>query len=221
VASLICGYAARFGAAADLKAFTEEIAPGAFATALRRSDRVVLLWNHDPSALLASTTSGTLHLREDRNGLYFEATLPDDDLGERIAGLIERGDVVGCSFAFEGPRSEWTERDGRPHRIIRDVGQLWDVSAVTWPAYPATSVTVAGRSRMGTAPSLAALRVGGRRVIGRAWHRTPDGRWLARDVLEGDPEPTLGSERHQLQLARMRQRLELMRRRLPPAAVTS
>ena len=57
---------------------------------------------------------------------------------------IRRGDVDQMSFSFEVlPDGEEWERDGEEHllRKLRRV-RLFEVSPVTFPAYPATSVSV-------------------------------------------------------------------------------
>jgi HK97 family phage prohead protease len=139
--------------------FRERIAKGAFKRILRTNPDVVLLFNHDTNQVLGRTTSGTLRLREDDNGLAFDADLPDTTAGRDVYKSIERGDLNGCSFAFQlGERMEdWEEEEiedeedkgirGKLKRMakcivrtIRDFSNLYDVSIVTNPAYPGTTV---------------------------------------------------------------------------------
>lgn len=115
------------------------MAPGAFRKSLGRDD-VRLLVNHDANLLLARSTSGTLRLREDSIGLLTEAEL---DLGQTYAAdlaiAMRRGDLDGMSFAFELVQDQWEVlKDGTDLRTLLEV-KLWDVSAVTYPAYPTSN----------------------------------------------------------------------------------
>src|SRR5262245_38545485 len=56
--------------------FREQIAHGAFDSALRRRDDVRCLLNHDVSALLGRASSGTLALSTDYKGLFYRVSLP-------------------------------------------------------------------------------------------------------------------------------------------------
>jgi phage head maturation protease len=59
--------------------------------------------------------------------------------------LVRRGDLYGASFAFSvAPGGEsWTqEADGSAVRTVSEVGNLYDVSVVTRPAYPQSSAAL-------------------------------------------------------------------------------
>lgn len=125
--------------------FEEKIAPGAFTRALAEEQDVRLLFNHDPNLLLARTSSGTLALSENRKGLKVDADLPDTQLARDLTVLMERGDVTQMSFAFIVRDEERSEKEDdkevRVMRTVKDV-DLYDVSAVTYPAYDKTSISV-------------------------------------------------------------------------------
>jgi Escherichia/Staphylococcus phage prohead protease len=127
-------------------AFREVIAPGAFADAIASSD-VRGLFNHDANYVLGRTRSGTLRLSEDRQGLAYEIDPPDTVVGRDMVTLIQRGDIDGSSFAFTvAPDGDaWQHPGGGklPLRTISRVSELFDVSPVTYPAYPTASVAVA------------------------------------------------------------------------------
>jgi hypothetical protein len=56
---------------------------------------------------------------------------------------MERGDLNQMSFAFTVIDEEWIEKKGElPIRIIKEVDPLYDVSIVTFPAYPTTDAKV-------------------------------------------------------------------------------
>jgi hypothetical protein len=142
------GYAARYSSASsDLGGFREVLAPGAFDKVLSRRAKsdVILAFNHNPDHLLARTSSKTLRLASDEKGLKFSADPPDTQLARDIAELMKRGDLTGASFAFTvSPKNEaWsTDERGNSIRTIREVSELFDVSIVTTPAYPATSIAM-------------------------------------------------------------------------------
>jgi hypothetical protein len=143
---VISGYAAVFHAMSeDLGGFREVILPGAFDEALKASD-IRALFNHDPSQIVARTKNGTLSVWEDDKGLRYEFT-PNmkTQAGRDLVELVKRGDVDQSSFAFsmDGGIEEWDDSGDVPVRRIVKVGRLYDVSPVTYPAYPATEVQVA------------------------------------------------------------------------------
>ncbi len=134
----LAGYAAKFDSASVPLPFIERIAPGAFRKTLTETPDVRLLVNHE-GLPLARTKNGTLRLYEDEVGLRFEADLPDTQQAKDLYALIERGDVDQMSFAFRVIRQKWNP--DRTERTLTEVSLAdGDVSVVTYPAYPATSV---------------------------------------------------------------------------------
>lgn len=147
----VIGHAAVFNdLSEDLGVFDpwyERIAPGAFRDVLKRKPDVRALFNHDPNLVLARTKNGTLHLAEDSDGLQYRAEVPAGlSYGEDLRILLDRGDVDQSSFAFRVGESRWDEEenpddvDGDPVliRTITKFSDLFDVSPVTYPAYPTT-----------------------------------------------------------------------------------
>jgi len=138
----LAGYAAVFNSLSeDLGWFREQIKPGAFANSIKTSD-IRALWNHNPDYVLGSNRAGTLILEEDEKGLRIEITPPDTTWAKDLMQSISRGDVDQMSFGFRTKQDEWDERD--PKNVIRTLLEvdLFDVSPVTYPAYPATSIGV-------------------------------------------------------------------------------
>ncbi len=137
----IGGYAAVFNRlSVVLWGFREEIAPGAFAASLQNDIRA--LWNHDMAQVLGRTTNQTLRLSEDGTGLAFELDLPDTQMGRDAHTLIARGDVSQMSFGFRllPDGEEWRIDDaGQYIRRLTNI-DLMEISPVTFPAYPDTSV---------------------------------------------------------------------------------
>lgn len=143
-APVIEGHAAVFGRKADIFGFTEEIAKGAFKDAIVNDD-VRALVNHDANYVLGRNRSKTLELREDEVGLFTAIKPPDAQWSRDLMTSMERGDINQMSFGFRTIEDEWKTVDGKPHRTIKRV-QLFDVSVVTFPAYPQTDAQVAQRS---------------------------------------------------------------------------
>jgi HK97 family phage prohead protease len=121
----------------DLGGFQEMFLPGAFADCLAKNPDVRCLWNHDSSNVLGRTTAGTLRLKDDALGLHFECDLPSTSAGQDARVSIERGDVTQCSFAFVPTRQRWVDNGNRREIHAAD---LFEVSPVTFPAYPQSSV---------------------------------------------------------------------------------
>jgi HK97 family phage prohead protease len=132
------GYAAVFNEASVPLPFIETIAPGAFRKTLSETPDVRLLINHE-GLPLARTKNGTLTLTEDDRGLYMDAIIADTTEGRDLYKLVERGDVDQMSFAFRVIRQKYNE--DRSQRTLTEVSLAdGDVSVVTYPAYPTTSV---------------------------------------------------------------------------------
>lgn len=144
---VIRGYAALYDVETDLGYCREVIRPGAFTAALKRDD-VRALFNHDPSFVLGRTKSGTLLLDEDARGLPVVIVPPDATWARDLIASMQRGDVNQMSFAFSVNEETWLkEREYEtPLRELLDV-TLYDVSVVTFPAYPETSAQVRAAAR--------------------------------------------------------------------------
>lgn len=142
----LSGHAAVFDRAADIGGwFTEIVRPGAFARAIREGQDVALLYNHNPDTVMARTANGTLTLREDAVGLWFEAELdPNDPDAQRVVAKVERGNVSQGSFAFDVVSETWHNDQTPPLRELIDLN-VYDVSPVTYPAYSDTEVFARGR----------------------------------------------------------------------------
>jgi HK97 family phage prohead protease len=122
--------------------FSERFEKGAFKESINGGADVRYLFNHNPDAVLARTKSGTLSLGEDATGLTVEADLAPTSIGRDLAILMERGDVNQMSVGMQVLEDRWDEVEGgdgnlyERRTIIR--AKLFDVSAVTYPAYEET-----------------------------------------------------------------------------------
>ena len=139
-ALIVEGYAAVFNQETNIGGqFIERIAPGAFTEAVGR-DEVVFLFNHDSDTVMARTSAGNLDLSEDEKGLRIVARLDSADPDvQRTTVKMRNGNVNKMSFAFLADGEEWADNGGLPVRTVTRAS-LFDVSAVTDPAYKGTEI---------------------------------------------------------------------------------
>jgi len=139
---VVTGYAAMFNEpSSPMLGFREMVAPGAFARSLSEGADVRALWNHDDNYVMGRSASGTLRLEEDDKGLKFEIDPPDTQWMRDHMVTLKRGDVSQSSFGFSIIESDTEVHDGEEYVVLRDV-ELFDVSPVTYPAYPQTESEV-------------------------------------------------------------------------------
>ena len=134
----LTGYIAKWDSPTVVGDFTEVIRRGAFASSLASGADVLCLADHDYSRVLGRTRSGTLSLAEDDTGLSFALDLPDTQAGRDLATLAQRGDLGGCSFAFNVPTGgdHWNGNTRELRNVLLD-----EVSIVqSRPAYGTTEV---------------------------------------------------------------------------------
>ena len=146
---IITGYAALFDTLSEplgggLFSFREKIRPGAFKRTLAEGADVRALVDHDPSKVIGRRKNNTLEVAEDKRGHKVVITPPDTQVGRDIVTSIQRGDVDQMSFGFMVREQVWQEFEDPDKTDIRELVDvdLFDVSAVTFPAYTDTSVAV-------------------------------------------------------------------------------
>ena len=138
--NVVVGYASVFNTLSnDLGNFKEIISPDAFEG--RLNDDVRFLINHE-GLPLARTTNDTLKLTTDETGLRYEAKVANTSLGRDLLELMRNGTINQSSFAFVVDDDSWEVKDGVNVRTINKVSRLYDVSAVTYPAYEEASVAL-------------------------------------------------------------------------------
>jgi len=180
----LVGYAARFNSPSKpipsgaRGSFTEILKRGCFTRVLASNPDVKCLYNHQESSILGRTKSGTLTLEQDDRGLQFRCQLDKSNSDHRnIYGLVRRGDLNECSFAFncgDVDDDTWDlDDDGQARRTIRNVSGLYDVSVVASPAYSNTSVSARNTD---AGLELFELR---QRLAAQGVQITNDAEWLA------------------------------------------
>lgn len=104
---------------------------------------VIFQLNHD-GAPLARQRNGSLKVGVDSHGGWCEADLGGCREGRDLYESIKNGLVVEMSFGFTiaDDGFEWEEgEDGSIHSRITHVNRVYDVSAVSIPANPNTSIS--------------------------------------------------------------------------------
>jgi HK97 family phage prohead protease len=141
------GYAALFEKPTVIGGWFEEVVEKGFFDDVL-SDDIRCLFNHDANQILARCYKGkgTLEVGIDEKGLWYRFITPDRQYALDLADAIDKGDVSESSFSFVPKEEEWVKREGKMdlRRLIK-CKILYDVSPVTFAAYPDT--TVAKRSR--------------------------------------------------------------------------
>lgn len=118
--------------------YYEIIAPGALDNADLRD--VPFKYNHSNNMMImARTRNKTLQLMPDNKGLFIRANLINNTQGNDLYKLIKRGDIDKMSFAFTVDKEEY-DRETRTRKIL-SFKKIWDVSAVSEPAYDGTSIS--------------------------------------------------------------------------------
>jgi HK97 family phage prohead protease len=150
--SIIEGHAAVFNQwSEDLGGFTERVLPGAF-TGTIQTDDIRALFNHDSNLVLGRNRAGTLDLSEDKQGLAYRIKAPGTTYARDLLESIDRGDITQNSFGFSTLDDNWFTEPGDPQasnygplafnnrRELKEV-KLYDISPVTFPAYPQTDLS--------------------------------------------------------------------------------
>lgn len=135
------GYAAVFDAPdvmyeVDGIKYSETIQRGAFDEAQMQD--VVLNFEHKGKPL-ARTKNGTLRLTVDDHGLKAVADLSSTAESRSLYDEIKAGLIDKMSFAFTVSRDSYDKATRT--RSILGIKRLFDVAAVTWPAYQSTAIT--------------------------------------------------------------------------------
>ena len=142
----VSGYAVRFESESVNMGFVEIIHRGAITDETIKSSDVFALLNHNENTVLARCNRGTgsLSLKVDNDGVFYEFEAPNTANGEELLEHIRRGEISQSSFAFtvstEDGAEKWTKRsDGIIVREIFKIERLFDISPVYQPAYTETT----------------------------------------------------------------------------------
>lgn len=157
--SIVEGRPIVFGEYADIGGwFRETIDRGALDETDLTDVRLCL--NHDTGFVYArsrrNNPSSTMQLMTDPNGLTFKASLDtkNSPKARDLFTAIQRGDLDKMSFMFSVKEDRWEDLESDyPTRHITKIGTVVEVSAVTFPAYEATSIDARGKEALESARS--------------------------------------------------------------------
>ena len=134
----------------DLGGFREKFAPTAFDGLVDRKANdprgkldAPFLLDHQSHLITGRTSNGRLEIRKGLRGLEYTHTPIQTSTGRDLVMLVEDLTITGASFAFtSAPDGEtWTEDEkGNVTRTVFRASGLFDISAVTYPAYPQSTV---------------------------------------------------------------------------------
>lgn len=148
-----------FGQRADIGGWFEEIIDQGALDATDLTD-VRLCLNHDTSFVYArsrrNNPNSTMQLFVDPEGLRIKANLDikESAASKDLYSAISRGDIDKMSFMFSVKEEKWDNLDTEyPTRHITKIGTVVEVSAVTFPAYEATTINARGKDALDSARS--------------------------------------------------------------------
>lgn len=157
---IIEGYAIVYDSMTDLGYFDEIIEAGALEGANLKDVR--LLVNHDTTMIPLARSrnnneNSTMQLIVDKKGLFVRIKLDIENNSDarNLYSAIKRGDISGMSFMFTIDDEEWENLDSdHPTRHIRKIAQVFEVSAVTFPAYESTEINARDKEALESAKNL-------------------------------------------------------------------
>lgn len=157
---IITGRPIVYNSRTDLGWFDEVIEPGALDGADLRDVRFLV--NHDLSMIPLARSrrnngNSTMQLTPDMEGLsldWVELDTENNADARSLYSAVKRGDITGMSFMFSIDDEEWENLESdHPTRHIRKIGTVVEVSAVTMPAYEATSINARSKEALDNARS--------------------------------------------------------------------
>lgn len=160
---VITGRPVVYNSRTDLGLFDEIIEAGA----LDHTDLtdVRFMVNHDTSKIPLARSrrnngNSTMLLTVDSEGLGIRVDLDTENNADARAlySAVERGDIDGMSFAMAVRGDKWDDLTSEhPTRRVTDISKVVEVSAVTFPAYTATTIDARSKEALDNARAQAAL----------------------------------------------------------------
>lgn len=141
----------------DLGYFNEIIEKGALDKANLKDVRFLV--NHDTSKIPLARSrnnneNSTMQMEVDAEGMKIRVNLDTENNTEarNLYSAIKRGDITGMSFMFSIDQEEWEDLESdHPTRHIKSIGQVLEVSAVTFPAYESTEISARDKEALDSA----------------------------------------------------------------------
>lgn len=140
------------GQRTNLGFFDEIIEPGALDDTDLKDVRFLVNHNVDMIPLARSrnnTENSTMQMIVDAEGMLIRVDLDTENNSDArsLYSAVMRGDISGMSFMFTVGEDSWDEpKSEHPTRHVRAIKRVYEVSAVTYPAYSQTSIAARGLS---------------------------------------------------------------------------
>ena len=137
--------------------FDEIIEAGALDKANLKDVRFLVNHNTNMIPLARSRNNNensTMQLEVDKDGMAIRVNLDTENNTEarNLYSAIKRGDITGMSFMFTIDDEEWENLESdHPTRHIRKISQVFEVSAVTFPAYESTEISARDKEALESA----------------------------------------------------------------------
>ena len=94
--------------------------------------------------------NSTMQMSVEPDGMHIRVDLDTERNAEArsLYSAVERGDISGMSFMFRVDSDIWDDLESeKPKRTITGISKVFEVSAVTWPAYEQTSLEARSQER--------------------------------------------------------------------------
>lgn len=150
---ILTGQPIVYGERTDLGWYDEIIEDGALADTDLRDVRFLVNHNTDMIPLARSrnnNTNSTMQMEViEGKGMSIRVNLDTENNADAksLYSAVERGDISGMSFMFLVDKDAWEDIDTEhPLRRVQSIRRVLEVSAVTFPAYEATSIQARGLS---------------------------------------------------------------------------
>ena len=172
--AIITGRPIVYDSRTDLGYFDEIIDQGALDGADLTDVRFLV--NHDISKIPLARSrrnngNSTMQLSVDAEGMFIRVKLDVKNNAEAKAlySAVQRGDISGMSFMFSIDGESWENLESdHPTRHVTKIGSVVEVSAVTFPAYDATTINARSKEALESARSAV-------EIARRQSAETPDG----------------------------------------------
>ena len=149
---MLTGVPIVFNARTDLGWYDEIIESGALDGTDLRDVRFLVNHNTDMIPLARSRNNNensTMQMTVGDEGMTIRVDLDTENNADAKAlySAVSRGDISGMSFMFTVDGDSWEDMESdHPTRVIRKIDRVFEVSAVTFPAYAQTSIQARGLS---------------------------------------------------------------------------
>lgn len=142
-----------FNSSTDLGWYEETIDSHALDNTDLKDVRFLVNHNTDMIPLARSrnnNANSTMQLTVTEEGLRIRANLDTENNTDAKAlySAVSRGDMSGMSFMFSVKEDKWDDLESDyPKRTILEIGKVFEVSAVNFPAYPQTELYTSQRNK--------------------------------------------------------------------------